>query len=100
MVEESFVQQVAWVQHLPNEGGEWGKGITNTVRETAAMMDAFDEEIRRMDAQKAELVRKKSDQKKLLKATVRRAETECTMLFADVQIETAKQKAVEPQPQE
>lgn len=92
---ETFFQQVEWVGRLPNEGGEWGKGIVNTVRERQSVMDGLQSDIERLDAEKHEKVLQIAQQKKLLRATVKRAESECTMLFADAQIAEAKEPELE-----
>lgn len=80
-----YFDQVAWIEYLPNDGGEWGKGITGLV-------STVQSNVARMEAERAKLTQQISLQTKLLKATVKRAETECTMLFADAQIAEAKAK--------
>ena len=81
--EPNYAAEVDWITRLPNEGGEWGKGIVNTVLAAQSSKEV-------MEAQRAELTRQINDHKRLLRATLARADKECTMLFANSAIAAAK----------
>lgn len=88
-----FRQQVGWVRHLPKEGGDWGTGIVGTVFSVEAEVDKMKADV---TSHKAEIARIEAEMKSrtdLLKATVKRAEKEAPMLYANTQIEQAKRKA-------
>jgi hypothetical protein len=81
--EPDYAAEVQWITRLPNGGGEWGAGIVNTVRAAQATKEE-------MEGQRAELTRKINDYKRLLRATLTRAEKESTMLFPNTAIVAAK----------
>lgn len=93
----NFVEQIKWISALPKEGGEWGKGITNTVCELQASVQHMEMQKADLDAQKVELSGLIGRQRKLLRTMAAKAEKECTMLFSNAQIAEAK-KAVEEDP--
>lgn len=91
-------EQVAWVKHLPNNGGgDWGHGVTQTVVAVEADLKTLQG---RLIATQAENKRREDEQKSVIRArerllseTVKRADSEAQMLYADVQIERAKAAA-------
>lgn len=98
-------EQVAWVKRLPNQGGEWAHGIVSTVLEAEAAMDGLvasvsqakqemDDEIaatrERFKAKKAELNAKFRAQQKLIKSTVKRADSDAKVLYSEDVIADAK----------
>jgi hypothetical protein len=88
---ETTSEQLAWILKLPDEGGAWGLGITETVKSIEAEME-------RLEAQKATIDEQLKARKKLIKATARRAEKEAPLLHSPRLIERAK-AVVEPEPE-
>lgn len=103
-------EQVAWVAHLPNEGGDWGRGIISMVTSVESDVGQLEGELERQrqehQAEKDRLesawVIRRDDatatiklRKRLLADTVKRARAECGMLFADVQMSVAMKQAQE-----
>jgi Sec-independent protein translocase protein TatA len=92
---------VAWIEKLPNEGGDWGRGVIGTVRaleDKVAELELGQEDL---DRQLAEFTKKVKEHKaamdadikvkrKLMKKTIKRAEAEVSTLYANAQIEAAK----------
>jgi hypothetical protein len=87
-----YAEQVEWVKHLPNQGGEWGRGIVGTV-------GAVQAQVAKAEAERAELARQISQGNALLKATVKRAVKESVMLYSNSQIAEAKEATQAPQDQ-
>lgn len=101
-------EQLAWVNHLPNEGGEWGHGLIRTVAafesealgfeadlaKTQAHYDATVAKLRaEFDKKKTALTQSIRARRKLAQDAVKRAEAESTTLYANTQIEQAKARA-------
>lgn len=84
--------QVSWIMGLPNEGGDWGRGIVGTVNEVEGKIARARAEVAQLDAKRAELTSTIAVSEKLLKSTVKRAESEAPMMFAGAQIAKAKGK--------
>ena len=90
-------QQLAWVEKLPESGGDWGRGITQTVNSVEAevadlesTMAAEEEDYRRRANAMRETIRTR---RRLLGEVAKRADKEAPMLFANAQIRKAKEQA-------
>ena len=88
MQEQTTREQLAWINNLPEGGGSWGLGITATV-------EAFEEELVRLEAQKVAIDIQIKARKKLAKAAVRRASKEAPQLFGEKVVSKAKAKVAE-----
>lgn len=99
------LKEVDWIDKLPQAGGDWGKGIVGTVRsleesigEAEARKSELDDQLAVVQSQvkssKVELNTEITGKKKLLKATVKRADEEAPMMFANVQIAAARGNGV------
>lgn len=101
-------EQVAWVQHLPNQGGEWGQGLTRVVASFEGEAKSLETDLERKQAeydaavaklrsafeeQKTRLTQGITARRRLALDAVKRADKEVTMLYADAQIQHAKTKA-------
>jgi hypothetical protein len=86
---DSFLKQVEWVERLPGNGGDWGKGIVGMVRHIEPEIDALTEKRAKLDAD----IKQRTT---LLRETVKRADKEVSMLFSNTQIEKAKNPPPDP----
>ena len=95
------LKAVEWIDRLPNGGGDWGQGIVGTVRQLEggiadgeAQKEELDRQLADLSAQvkakKAAIDATIKTKRKLLKSTVDRANEEAPMMFANVQIASAK----------
>lgn len=93
--------EVEWIGQLPQQGGDWGKGIVGTVRMLEIGVAELELRKAELDEQLADLSKKiraaKSDfdidikaKRKLVKSTVKRATDEVGMMFGDAQIADAQ----------
>lgn len=100
-------EQVAWVKHLPNEGGDWGRGIVSTVASFESAADDLENNLAKLQAEhdaavaslrakfglrKSEVSGRVRARRRLATDAVKRAEAESTTLYADAQIGQAKAK--------
>ena len=92
---------IAWIERLPNGGGDWGRGIIGTVSKLDADVVELEASKLKLDAelndyaalikqQKAEIDVSIKAKRKLVRKTASRASNEVTTMFADVQIAAAK----------
>lgn len=86
---QSAREQLAWINNLPEGGGSWGLGITATV-------EAFEDELVRLEAQKATIDAQIKARKKLVKAAVKRASKEAPSLYTQEVVDKAKALAAAP----
>lgn len=80
---QTATEQLAWINRLPEEGGAWGLGIVETAK-------SIEDEMVRLEAQEKTIKDQIKARKKLLKATIRRAEKEAPLLFPADVVETAR----------
>ena len=80
---QTATDQLAWINHLPEEGGAWGLGIVETAKSIEA-------EMVRLEEQEAIIKDQIKARKKLLKQTVRRAEKEAPLLYPASVVEKAR----------
>ena len=108
-------EQVAWVKHLPNEGGDWGRGLLSTVAAFESEADSLEADLAQAQAEhdaqvaklKAAFDKKRAalqqgikGRRKLASDAVKRADAEAGTLFANVQIDQAKARAGREQPRQ
>lgn len=97
------LDEVKWINMLPGGGGDWGRGVIGTIKELEAGIDDAESEKAELDrqladvqaqvkAKKAEINEGVAAKKKLLRATVKRADNEAPMMFANAQIAAAREK--------
>ena len=79
---EKSSSQVSWIKNLPDEGGAWGIGITETV-------SGIESELHQLEASVAVAVEQIRSRKKLLAQTVRRAAKEAPLLYSDKELTDA-----------
>jgi hypothetical protein len=85
-----YMNEVAWISKLPNNGGDWGKGIIGTVKTLEAGIAENEAKEAELQTQIEALRDDSKTKKKLLKATVKRAQGEVGMMFGNAQIEAAR----------
>jgi hypothetical protein len=92
---------IAWIERLPNGGGDWGRGIIGTVSKLDADVVELEASKLKLDAelsdyaalikqQKVEIDASIKAKRKLIRKTTSRANAEVTTMFADVQIASAR----------
>ena len=79
----SAMEQLAWLTELPEQGGSWGLGITATV-------EAFEDELTRLEAQKVSIEDQIKVRKRLVKQALKRADKEAPALFGEKVVSKAK----------
>ena len=80
-------EQLAWIDRLPEKGGVWGLGITETVK-------SIEEEKERLEAQLDSLKSQIKAREKLLKDKVKQASKEAPLLYSEDAVERAKVERV------
>jgi hypothetical protein len=85
---------VAWVKKLPNEGGAWGQGVVGTIIECDQKIAQIDDQMKALSVQMDQFKAAKKDQVKLQRSTAKRAEKEASTLYANSQIQSAKNEAL------
>lgn len=91
---QEFLDKVAFIKHLPEEGGSWGRGITMTLDDQAKA-------IRRLENARTGLDVQIKDRLSLMRKMARRVEGEATLVGytkeqvqeAQVEIEVEQQEA-------
>jgi len=96
---KSAVDMVAWVEKLPDEGGAWGKGITETIVSLETEADAFDQEVSKLEVQIKGLKDKAAQRRSMAMQTARRALREAPKLFDADLVKKLTQKPAEPAPE-
>jgi len=97
----TYILDIAWIERLPNGGGDWGRGIIGTVSQLGADVADLEASKSKLDLdlsdyaaaikqQKADLDLSIKTKRKLILKTASRASNEVTTMFADVQIAAAK----------
>jgi len=101
---EQNLSAVAWIEKLPNAGGDWGRGVIGTVRaletqinelnnQKASLDQQLDQFAAKVKADKAERTATIKTKQKLIAKTIKRAQKEVSTLFGNSQIEQAQQFA-------
>jgi len=96
------LNEVKWIEKLPGAGGDWGRGVVGTVRELESAVDDAEGEKDELDRQladvQAQVKAKKAEvnaaivaKKKLLRSTLKRADDEAGLMFANAQIVAARE---------
>lgn len=93
---KSALSILGWIDGLPEGGGTWGKGITETVTAFEVEAEAADKEIEGLDAQVKALREKAAQRRAMALQTARRAEREAVKLYTADQLKSAGYPAKEP----
>jgi len=79
-----FLGKIAFIKHLPDEGGSWGRGIIMTLEDQA-------KEIRRLEVQREFIGSQIRDRLQLMRGSAKRAEREAELVgYSKTQIEEAQ----------
>lgn len=79
-------EQIKWLDHLPEQGGAWGRSIVQTV-------EAMESELTPVRKQLEDLSEQLVVREGIVKDAIKRAEKEAKGLFNDKQVAAAKKAA-------
>lgn len=96
------LDEVKWIERLPKGGGDWGRGVVGTIGELESGIEAAEQKKSAADQRLAELAETVKTEKatldaeikskrKLIKATLKRAEEEAPTMFGNGQLAAARQ---------
>lgn len=94
---KSALDMVTWVEGLPDQGGAWGKGITETIVAMESEADSIDKDVESLEGQIKTLKDKAAQRRSMAMQTARRALREAPKLFDPELVKKLTQKPAAPE---